>query len=313
MADKTTLKVRRILKVIVLTLYVAFLIGVLWSVYNNRITLAVYFTQANYLFLLGFLITYVLGYLTGMIGWSMIIRSFDPRLNWWRNAKIYVVTLASRRLPGSVWYVGGRIAMYAELGTPKEKTLFASAVEYILFCLTGSILSLGMLTFSKLTLSPFVIALLIFVAVGGLVILHPKVLRLILRRYSDRLIGDLRYSNIIGWMLIYFIMWGLGGLMLSQFVGVFWSITFREALFITGSWTLVNVVSLLLIFIPASFGIADISVAVLLSQVMPSPLAGVITIMVRVLSIGLEVIFSLLALPVALNRKDHRQPGGGEL
>ena len=99
--------------------------------------------------------------------------------------------------------------------------------------------------------------------------------------------------------------------MVAQIVRAFQPISTSEIAYIIGAWSLSGGISFLTIFLPSSFGISEISLALLLARILSPVEAGTIVIVVRVLVTAYEVLSALLLYP--LIRQTRLQANGEEV
>jgi len=294
-------KKRWVVRGAVLFIWAVFLGLIFWGGWKSRDTIIPYLLGANYYRFIGVFFTYLGSLIAAVIGWSAIMRDLDGSLSWWKNSQIYSITLAARRLPGTFWYVGGRMVMYQQLGVAKKTVLVASSIEMIITLVTGGLVGLILMLASGTSLPSQVILVIIAGAILGTLILHPSALKAILKRNGKNLVENLRLQDVLVWFVLYTIMWAVSGLMLSQLVSAFQPVSSREMSLITGIWALSGTAGVLTFFLPSTFGVTELTLAVLLSQIMPLPLAGVIAILTRLMTIFFEALLSAAFYPVLIH------------
>jgi hypothetical protein len=221
-------------------------------------------------------------------------------IKFWQNSQVYCLTLAARRLPGTVWYIGGRLLVYQRLNVSKAIVAFASGIEFIILLVTGSIVGLISLLSAKSSLPTVVLAASLLMILIGILLFHPATWKALSRIIGKDAILSVSFYDVFGWVIAYCAMWIFSGLMVVQLVRIFQPVYGSEQLYIIGSWALSGIAGMLTFFFPSSFGVAEISLTALLSQIMPFPLAGVIAILSRLITILLEVSLSLILVPFSL-------------
>ena len=92
-------------------------------------------------------------------------------------------------------------------------------------------------------------------------------------------------------------MWIFGGLMLFELMTSLSLAKPSEMPFIIGAWTIAGTAGLLTFFLPSAFGATELALAFLLSQLLPFPVAGVIAIIMRLLTLFFELIISMISYP----------------
>jgi uncharacterized membrane protein YbhN (UPF0104 family) len=263
-----------------------------WLAWRSRDTLILYLAGANYWRLLLALPFYLGTIVASVIGWSFIMRLFERPVSLWTHFRIYCATLAARRLPGTIWYVGGRLVLYHQLGLSRKAVSVASAVELFVTAIAG--IAVGLLSLSLgLSLPAHIIVLLLAGAIGGSLCLHPAVLGAVMRWLKRPLVRTVAVMDILTWMLAYSVAWLMGGLMLGQIISAFWPLEGRQLVLVIGAWALSGTGGLLTIFLPSSFGVTELALTFFFARLMPLPLAVTVAVLARILTTLAEVILSI--------------------
>jgi uncharacterized membrane protein YbhN (UPF0104 family) len=242
------------------------------------------------------------------IVWGWIINNLGMKLSYAKHIRYYIVSNLAKRIPGTIWYVASRIQLYGSDGINLKITALASGIEMVFITLAGILV---VFLFSTQTLvqhhiSPII--LMIFFLLG-LVLLHPKVIKWILLRRKVEA-KTLSYKFIIKGILSYVFSWILGGIILFEIGNIIHPISIGNLPYFINCWTLVGIISTLLFFSPSNFGITEIGLSLLLSKIMPSPIAVLVAIASRIFMIAYEIIwasfFLWLKLPenTSLTQKD---------
>ena len=280
--------------------------------WKSRDTIIPYLLSANYFRFIGVFFFYLGSMVAPVIGWSVIMRNLDGSLGWWRHIQIYCITFAARRLPGTLWYVGGRMGMYQQLGVAKKTVLAASSIEMIALLVTGGLVGLVFMLALGTSLPTRLVLVIIAGVILGTLILQPSALKAILKRLGNNLVVNLRFHNVLVWFLLYTIAWIMGGLMISQLVSAFQPVSTRDITLIIEIWALSGTAGLLTFLLPSSFGVTELTLTFLLSQIMPLPLAGVIAILNRLMTTFFEILLSAAFYPVLthlhLNKRVEQPP-----
>ena len=282
---------------IIATLFIALLV---YSAWENRASLQSLLAQANYSQLLGFTAFYLISASACAVNWVAMMHTFDRSLNWWVHTQIYCMTQATRRIPGTLWYVGSRVVIYQKLGLTTTVVLLANAIELIITLVTASTMGILFLLLSKFQPSPLAFIVMIASLAIASLSLRPSVFRWLLKKFGAPPAANLSFRNIATWILLYSLVWIASGLMLNQLVNVFTPGGLDQSLYIIGAWSLSVTAGVLTFFLPTNFGLTELALTVLLIPILPLPLAGMIAIMMRFLTILLEIAvsaaFYLLAL-----------------
>ena len=274
---------------------------VFWGGWKNRNTIIPYLLRANFYRFIGVFFAYLGSLVAAAISWSTIMHNLDRSISWLKNVQIYCITLAARRLPGTIWYVGGRMVMYQQLGVAKKTVLVASSIEIVTTLVTGGLVGLVLVLVSGASLPSQVILVIIVGAILGTLILHPSTLKVILKKNGRDLVENLRLQDVLVWFVLNTLMWVLSGFMLGQMVSAFQTVSSHSLTLIIGIWALAGTAGFLTFFLPSTFGVTEITIAILLSQLMPLPLAGTIAILIRLTTILFEALLSAAFYPFLIH------------
>jgi hypothetical protein len=266
---------------------------ILWGGWKFRDEIIPNLRHANITSLFVGMVFLFLAFVSAICGWIMILNKLTTGIKPWTHIYIYCATIASRRAPGTVWYIGGRISLYQNWGVSPVKTSVASTIEIILSLISGGMISLVLLPFG-LKLPDGVIALFFLGSLAGIALLHPNILGSILRKIKHPLDQPLSMWNTVSWLIPYIFTWISGGLMFYHIIIAFYPLSVSYLPYIIGAWASAGVGGLLTIFLPSSFGVTDITLTVFLAAIMPMPMAVLIAVINRLLSAMFEVILSAI-------------------
>jgi hypothetical protein len=275
---------------------------IIWKAWESQEIIIPYLIGADLLKLIWVFFSYLASLIAAIIGWTAIMQAFDNSVGWTKNLQIFGTTLAARRLPGTFWYVGGRLLMYQQIGISNKIVIIASSIELTVTLITGAFLGLSFLLASGTNLPTQVIIAIVIGGIIGVLILHPSALRSILGRSEKNLLGKIGVRNILTWLVAYVIMWVMGGVMLSQIAAVFGLIGPVKISRMIGIWSLSGTAGILTFFLPSTFGITEVTIAALLAQLIPLPLAGVIAVFTRLATSIFEILLSAVFYPIFVAR-----------
>ncbi len=291
-------KIRGVISLVVLIVWIGTLGFIMWKIWGARDTLIPYLHKVNYANFIGVFIGYIASLVASIIGWSSIMHRLSKSISWFKHAQIFALTLFWRRLPGTIWYVGGRMMIYNQLGVPNRTILLASGLELTLAIVTGGVVGLGLLMPFGANIPSQIIAMLIIVAIIAILVLHPAALNAVFKQAEHSPKENIRIKDILGWSAIYIVMWVFGGFMLAQLVAAFNSIELANVSKFIGIWALAGTAGLLTFFLPSTFGATEVTITALLAQIMPLPLAGAIAILTRILTTIFEIVLGFVFYPL---------------
>lgn len=257
-------------------------------------------------------VVFCAGMVFGGMAWGIIMNDLTKPLPLRQHAIIWAVTHAARRIPGSIWYIVGRVAWYDRMGISKTVTTLANVLETLMQLLSGMIVSLLLLPFVT-----NVETAQIWLLIGGIglsaVILHPKIIRWILRKFGqDRYVDSLSYKRILIWLLCYFPIWGIGGLILYLTLSALTPLSLSLLPACIGAWSIAGVGGMLIILLPSGLGVAEATLSLLLSTHVSSSIAVTGAILLRIIMTGFEFLFAgivfLLRKPLGLKEPINPEP-----
>lgn len=231
-----------------------------------------------------------------VLGWGWIVGALSGMWNWPQHARIYCVTAITRRLPGTLWYLVGRVVMYERLGVPRTLVAVGGGLEYAMILLSGLLVALvaGPLALSGQRLNPLWLAG--GVLLGGLV-LNPPVLRALVRRISPASAPlAVRYRDLLGWALVYVGVWCFGGGVLYVLAATIQPLPLTALPLIVGIWATAGIVTSFTTFIPFGLGVQELTLTALLSTTIGgAPEALVVALLMRIVLTVNEVAWALAA------------------
>lgn len=292
---------RKFLKAAIPSILLAFLF---WNIAKDWQTVIQYWSNFA---IVPFLVSFVFllaDYPEGALGWHIILRKMGINISFLRSLRIWILSTASRYVPGSIWQFIGRVELAQREGITRSKTIASLLLEVFLVLVAGVFMSLLALPFVKL--HQLGIGIWIFLLPFPLLLLHPKIANRIiglLARVSKRDIRkidvSLSFSDTISafpWFAVNFLINGIALFFLvTALVGTiepFWLIAY------TGFYALSWVLGYVALFAPAGVGVTEVSLAYLLSFSMPFSLASTIALSYRFFLTIAEILVFLFVLKI---------------
>ena len=272
------------------------LVFMAFLVWHSRDILFRTLQAANYWYFLGTFVAYAFAIGAVALGWHLVMHHLEGQSNLVLNVKIYVYTLVTRRLPGPLLHIAGRLVLYQRLGVSKRVTSLASVIEMILSIVSGLIVGAPALFLQmEITLSSIVIFS--FVEVVGLCLLYPKILHWLLTYFGHRIeLRCLTIPRVISWLGTYMLMWISGGLMIVTVVFALYPLSLSQIPSIISLWALSGALSFVVVLVPSGLGVSEITLSFLLSRIVPLPIAITTALLVRVLTTIFDIMWSSLFL-----------------
>lgn len=283
----------KLLKAVLYLIWAVLFAFLAYTVWKSRDQLLPYLAKADYSQFIIVVAIYLLALFLAVLNWAVIMHAFESSISLWMHAKIYLVSMVSRRLPGTIWYVGGRMVLYKKLGVPSVKTASASGIEFIISFVADALLAaffipLG-LNLTKVWLIP-----LMLVVVLGLLVLRPKTIDKIMTKLKYPLAQPVRMSQVISWLLLRMALVLTGGVMIFFTIRIFTPLGIDALLFVLGARALSGAAGMLTFLLPSSMGASDLTLLAMLSAVIPTSLATVIALLVRIYTTLFELLFGLV-------------------
>lgn len=257
-------------------------IGVLGLLlYKERDALLSYEWQINWFAVLAAFGVMGIALAVAALTWTLAMRAAGSSVPFATHMNYYVISHLARRLPGTIWYVAGRNLLYKQHGESARLVTVVSSLEMVLLTIGGAIVAFifwgqGL---DRLP-SGYLVAMGIAIALGVL-IAQPAVIHWGLRRLGVSGVPQLRYRQLTTWLLLYIFVWLNSGMIFYLLVYAFAGLEPQYMAFAIGSWALVGTLSAVVFFLPSNFGLSEIGISLLLSNVMPSSVAVIVALAVR--------------------------------
>jgi len=133
------------------------------------------------------------------------------------------------------------------------------------------------------------------VLLGSIGLLHPRVLGYLLHRLGGD-VHSIRYRDLILWIGLYLVVWVFGGLLLFMICNILVPTPVQNLGYMVGSWTLVGLLGYLFFFSPSNLGISEVGFSLLLTNIMPAPVAVVVSLTIRLLIFLFEIFWAIISL-----------------
>lgn len=239
-------------------------------------------------------LTYAIFMIPVTFCWGWIMGTLSGVWNWPQHLRIYCVTGFTRRLPGTVWYLLGRVVMYEQLGVARATTVIASGLEFgttimggLLVCVVSwPIVFTGQGGRSSLM---WLVAGLIVCAA----LLNPPVLRALIRRISKQQPFELRYRDLFGWTLVYAFIWCCGGAILFILINALQPLSLALLPAMIGIWSTAGLIAFVLSYLPIGLGVPDLTLIALLTPYLGVNQASIVALLMRVILTSNEGLWAL--------------------
>lgn len=241
------------------------------------------------------LVLYAIALALAVGGWRSILGRLSGFWGLADHARIYCLTTVTRRLPGSFWYLLGRVMLYERLGVGRASTALAVGLEFAAIGVSGLIVALitWPLMIGVSALNPF---WLIIPLIACVALLNPPVVQAMVRRFSPQGSAHVSYGQLLLWVGIYALIWAIGGLLLFILATAIHPLPLTALPGVIGTWAIVGLVgSYFFSFLPFNMGATELTLATLLSALMPGGEALFVAVLLRAVFTLNELAYALLA------------------
>ena len=245
--------------------------------------------------------------------WALIIGSLSGYWRMFEHVRIYCITTITRRLPGTFWYMLGRVVLYERLGVARGLTAVAGGLDFVAMILGGLLVMLltWPLMLGGQSLNP---ALLLATLGLCALLLNPPLVRALIRRFGHSSgTPPVRYRQLLLWVAIFALIWAIGGLQLFVVVRAVTPLPLTALPAIIGVWAASGIAATIFFsFLPFGLGATELTLAALLSPFVPPTEALFIAFVMRVVltlsEIGYGLLGGLLYLPDLIARRGPFAP-----
>ena len=236
--------------------------------------------------------------------WHLMVAKLAGFHDLGMNFRFYYLSTLAKRVPTAIWYVGGRIAMYQQVGVPVASIANVIVLEPIILALGGVLTLLCFVPFYS-TLPSERITPFAGLGVAGVALLlfRPRlfadVTNWILGRFhAGRLDRVPSRQDLVSWLAINIVPWLFAGCSLYCAVCSVTTAVSVPLVDAIGISTVAMLVSLLSLVLPGGLGLKELTTGALLLPWMPFSTAMVIVIAYRLMQTLNEMVWALIATRV---------------
>ncbi len=268
-----------------------------WILYTNWDHLALATHWQTYLSLLGrALLIYPCSLAAQAYAWVLItsLLSPSPHASIGEEIQLYLYTYLMKRIPGSLWYIGGRAALYKARDDQPSIAVIGSGIESILLSLAAALIVIGgILVLKSHWSAPFSLLLIL-----GIIIATSRFLA---RLHTIPWFNGKRYplfppeSNhweIALIIALYIFAYGIGAKILQWIIlALGGNISYLPILL---AWALAGGIgNLISTIIPTGGGVRDLSLGTLLLSHLPLQDALLVVVLWRIILLAGDSLWSL--------------------
>lgn len=273
-----------------------------YSLYRNWHDVRGYVCGIRYGYLFLALCVHAIALAFTAMAWHLIIRAFGAHSTLRKDSKVYYYTNLAKRIPGVVWYIGGRAHLYSREGISGSVVVTSVVMETALVFISGVACYLFLSpSYSYWPLPGRSWVLLLPVIPMMAVVLRPTILINVLNAFlrwlgRSQIVMQPPRLRILPICAMYGIAWLGGGLSLYLVIRASYALPARELPTVIGFATVSGLAGLLTLALPAGMGIKEVALAALLSSYVSFPVAVMISLLFRMLTTLDEILWALISL-----------------
>jgi uncharacterized membrane protein YbhN (UPF0104 family) len=302
------IKINYKIKIVINVFMALFTFSVLfYLVYSRWDSLKSFDWQINWGYALLSIPVYLINLLLLTLIWVRIVNLIGVNVKYFTHLKYYCISQLMKRLPGTVWYVPFRARMYADEGVSMPQVALTSGIEFAVF-ISGTLVTVAIFSVPILREYSYSLLVSLFFLSLVLIFLYPKSQEWLLNKIG---ISINNYPKRLFYSLIIqsFITRVLSGIILFLFCASITSIPLNDMGYIIGVHAITGLLSSMLFFSPNNFGFSEMTISVLLSQIMPSSLAVLVALINRFAILVYELVFAGFVLLLSKLNKPHYSKG----
>ena len=235
------------------------------------------------------------------IGWHLVLRSCGVPIPLRRSVEVWMVSAATRFVPGGIWTFAGRLALTREDGIAIGVVGLSLYLETILIAGTSLAIGLPALLLREPTALSAGLAL---AALAALVLLlRPRTLRFLLARLPVPANEVIDLPHMLPLAAFYCAYWLLWGFLFAAFVAAFAPYPPANAAYLACTFALAYCAGFVSFIFPGGLGVREGVLFALLTPLFPAPVALAIGISLRLWMLLAEA--PVLAAAVWLGRRGH--------
>jgi hypothetical protein len=251
--------------------------------------------------LVSFFLAFIGTFLVAIPVWRKILIIHNVRLKYQDDAQIYSYSALGTLLPGRIWTMAGRAALYKQRNQSALKVTVASIMESIIIGVSALILFSGIaIVRPEISLwesKPFVG---IGIILGCIFLIHPRIFKHILAialRFSDKqnssILNNYKLSDLYTWLLFEILVICFGGLAIYALLMSIQPSTSLDLLLpVIAAWAAGVAVGNLLFLLPGTPIFRDGAMVIALTPFMPLASAILFTGLVRIWTIVSLLLFA---------------------
>ena len=263
---------------------------------------------------------FTFSYFIQIWAWYLITLKLKIAISFRETLESWFYSQLGKYLPGKVWLLFSRFYFYEARGKSKKSISVALYFETVTIIAAAGLIFLAALIFHRelsLFYSRKQYGWMVLLFLLGFVFLHPQVLQKILNwilvQFNREPVSlSISYSDVLWILIVCIVAWVIGGVGFYLFVNSVYPVAPQYVLFLTGALAISSTLGLIVIFAPSGLGVREGALVYLLSFMMATPVAVIISILTRIWMTLIEI--GLIGMVYLLGefRKRKKRKAHGE-
>ncbi len=233
---------------------------------------------------------FAFSYFIQIWAWYLITLRLEIPLSASETLESWFYSQLGKYLPGKIWLLLSRFYFYESKGKSKKNISVALYLEMVTMIAAAVVIFLVVLILHRemgLLNSWGGYGGLVLLSFFGLVFLHPRVLQkmlnwVLVRWKREPISLSISYAHILWILFVCILSWIAGGIGFYLFINSVYPVTSQYIPFLTGALAASSMLGLIAIFAPSGLGVREGALVYLLSFVMATPVAVIISILTRI-------------------------------
>lgn len=261
----------------------------------------------NALFLLISFLALIVHFMSYSKSWQEIMRALGSSISFTQSFWMIATTQIAKYVPGRVWYMVGRVYIGKKEKMSGESLAVSMILETCLLLISSSIIFL----FSTIVVGKYSfinLSICIILLIVAIVILNPQILSRVINFFlkifkKPRIKLTVSYLQILKLSIYFF------GLWFAQIIGFYflinavYPISISKIFTLSAAYTLSWISGFIILFAPGGLGVREGMMTLLLSPILPTPLAIAISFIARVWITIFEIVIFFVGLLIKNRHK----------
>lgn len=210
--------------------------------------------------------------------WKYVMGRLGNSITYRQHFRAYALSFLAQKLPGLGWSIVSKVYLYGQNGADKVQVAVASGLEQLVAGVSGALAALVVLLLAgpeALTVQPIVplAAVTVFIAILFLPPVRKGLVSLSQRVQG----GNLRWPDLLLWLITATLVTLLGGLALYLFIRALGMVDQSAMLPLVQAWALFVFAGTLLFWMPVDLGV-NVAILILVLTQLTSPSLAVIAL-----------------------------------